>query len=80
VAQESTEFADTAWRGEKMHMYPKDTGPIRPETDRCSRAAESQTLDPAVAQRIRGRIQSGAYERVAVIDRVARAVLESGDL
>jgi len=63
-----------------MHIYPKDTGPIRPETDRCSRAAESQTLDPSVAQRIRGRIQSGAYEKVVVIDRVARAILDAGDL
>jgi hypothetical protein len=63
-----------------MHIHPKDADPIRRETDRSLRAAESQMLNPAVAQRIRRSIQSGAYEKVEVIERVARRVLDSGDL
>jgi hypothetical protein len=63
-----------------MLIYPKETDPIRSETDRCSRPAESPRLDPALAQRIRVRIQSGAYENSDMIDRVARRLLNAGDL
>jgi negative regulator of flagellin synthesis FlgM len=103
-----------------MHIYPKNSGPIRPETNRTSpiadvpdaspirpvapspsgadrsdkvqisdagRAlaarsdkAESSSLDPARAARIRGRILSGAYDTLEVVDAVARRLLDSGDL
>lgn len=102
-----------------MYIYPKSTGPIRPDaaspstadtTERSSdirpvapapsavdrsdkvqisdagRALaardgdESQGLDPARADRIRGRILNGAYDTLEVVDAVARRLLDSGDL
>ena len=103
-----------------MYIYPKSTGPIRPEpaspgisTDATERSSdirpiapapsavdrsdkveisdagralaardgdESQGLDPARAARIRGRILSGAYDTLEVVDAVARRLLDSGDL
>ena len=102
-----------------MYIYPKSTGPIRPETasqsadvtgrdtdDIASPAPapaspvrsdkveisdagralaardgrESQSLDPARAARIRGRILSGAYDTLEVVDAVSRRLLDSGDL
>ena len=102
-----------------MYIYPKSTGPIRPDiaspstadaTERSSdvrpiaptplaidrsdkveisdagRALaardgdESKGLDPARAARIRGRILSGAYDTLEVVDAVARRLLDSGDL
>jgi hypothetical protein len=101
-----------------MYIYPKNTGPIRPETatqpsdvserdldirpvspgpsaiDRSDRVEisdagralaardgdETRGLDPARAARIRGRILSGAYDTLEVVDAVARRLLDSGDL
>lgn len=102
-----------------MYIYPKSTGPIRPETasstaadaterspdirpvapapsaiDRSDKVQisdagralaardgdESSGLDPARADRIRGRILSGAYDTLEVVDAVARRLLDSGDL
>ena|ERR1051325_6991406 len=101
-----------------MYIYPKNTGPIRPETashtadvserdsdvrpvspgpsaiDRSDKVEisdagralaaregdESRGLDPARAARIRGRILSGAYDTLEVVDAVARRLLDSGDL
>jgi len=37
-------------------------------------------LDDVLARRIRGRIQGGAYESFEVIDKIARRVLDAGDL
>ena len=37
-------------------------------------------LDPARAARIRGRILSGAYDTLEVVDAVSRRLLDSGDL
>jgi hypothetical protein len=37
-------------------------------------------LDPARAAKIRGRILSGAYDTLEVVDAVARRLLDSGDL
>ncbi len=103
-----------------MHINPKNTGPIRPETTRTSQptngservpisptpalpssadrtdrveisnagralaarngSVDSASLDPARAAAIRGRILSGAYDTVQVVDAVARRLLDSGDL
>lgn len=101
-----------------MYIYPKSTGPIRPETasqtadatettsdvrpvssgasavDRSDKVEISDAgralaarggdqasgLDPARAARIRGRILSGAYDTLEVVDAVARRLLDSGDL
>jgi negative regulator of flagellin synthesis FlgM len=101
-----------------MYIYPKSTGPIRPETaahpadvserdsdvrpvsptapgtsrsdkvqiSDAGRAlaardgGEARELDPARAARIRGRILSGAYDTLEVVDAVARRLLDSGDL
>ncbi len=104
-----------------MHIYPKNTGPIRPETNRTSQTSDiadqspirpvpptpssadrsdkvqisdagralaargnpadsATSLDPARADRIRGRILSGAYDTLEVVDAVARRLLDSGDL
>ena len=101
-----------------MYIYPKNTGPIRPETatqagdvgerdtdsrppaqptapiDRSDKVEISDAgralaardgdqatgLDPARAARIRGRILSGAYDTLEVVDAVARRLLDSGDL
>lgn len=101
-----------------MYIYPKNTGPIRPETanhagdvserdsdlrsiapapsaiDRSDKVEisdagralaardgdESVGLDPARAARIRGRILSGAYDTLEVVDAVARRLLDSGDI
>ena len=37
-------------------------------------------LDPARAAQIRGRVLSGAYDTLEVVDAVARRLLDSGDL
>jgi negative regulator of flagellin synthesis FlgM len=102
-----------------MYIYPKSTGPIRPETagntadvsetadvrpsapasapsavDRSDKVEISDAgralaardgdqptaLDPARAARIRGRILSGAYDTLEVVDAVSRRLLDSGDL
>ncbi len=101
-----------------MYIYPKSTGPIRPETagntadvsetadvrpapasapsavDRSDKVeisdagralaardgGQTSALDPARAARIRGRILSGAYDTLEVVDAVARRLLDSGDL
>lgn len=102
-----------------MYIYPKSTGPIRPETasqtadvnekdsdvrpvapapaniDRSDKVEisdagralaardgkeASSSLDPARAARIRGRVLSGAYDTLEVVDAVARRLLDSGDL
>ena len=104
-----------------MHIYPKNTAPIRPETNRTTQTDgvadrstirpvapatsspdrsdkvqisdagralaartdgtdSSSSLDPARASRIRGRILSGAYDTLEVVDAVARRLLDSGDL
>lgn len=103
-----------------MYIYPKSTGPIRPETtsqpadvtesgsvqpiapgstgaDRSDKvqisdagralaardgqgAQGSSSLDPARADQIRGRVLSGAYDTLEVVDAVARRILDSGDL
>lgn len=102
-----------------MYIYPKHTGPIRPETtsqpadvtetgsvrpiapsptgaDRSDKveisdagralaargadnAQATSGVDPARADRIRGRILSGAYDTLEVVDTVARRLLDSGD-
>jgi hypothetical protein len=41
---------------------------------------ETRGLDPARAARIRGRVLSGAYDTLEVVDAVARRLLDSGDL
>lgn len=41
---------------------------------------QSTGLDPARAARIRGRVLSGAYDTLEVVDAVARRLLDSGDL
>jgi negative regulator of flagellin synthesis FlgM len=43
-------------------------------------AQQSTGLDPARAEQIRGRILSGAYDTLEVVDAVARRLLDSGDL
>jgi negative regulator of flagellin synthesis FlgM len=103
-----------------MHIYPKNLGPISPETARPSQPADaperaqvrpvapvpgaaersdkveisdagralaartdgtdSAGLDPARAARIRGRILSGAYDTLEVVDAVARRLLDTGDV
>ena len=63
-----------------MNIDPKSSGPIRLATVRSWRAAESQRLDPVIAERIRTRLSSGAYETSAVLDAVARRVLDAGDV
>jgi hypothetical protein len=103
-----------------MYIYPKNAGPIRPETtsqpadvsatgavapatasptgsDRSDKVEISDAgralaardgqetqassgLDPARADRIRGRVLSGAYDTLEVVDTVARRLLGSGDL
>ena len=104
-----------------MHIYPKNTGPVTPETNRTQQPADvsdrgpirpvapvpsgadrsdkveisnagralaargdgtSKTagLDPARADQIRGRVLSGAYDTLEVVDAVARRLLDSGDL
>jgi hypothetical protein len=104
-----------------MHIYPKNTGPVRPDTttrtsqpadptdrdsvrpvrptpstvDRSYKvqisdagralaardgASASDSVDPARSERIRGRILSGAYDTLEVVDAVARRLLDSGDL
>jgi negative regulator of flagellin synthesis FlgM len=101
-----------------MHIYPKNTGPLRPDTPRTSqptdasdrgsvqpigsapsasdrsdkvqisdagralaaRGDRSSSLDPARADAIRGRILSGAYDTLEVVDAVARRLLDTGDL
>ena len=102
-----------------MYIYPKNTGPIRPETasnaadvsetaevrpaapvsapsaaDRSDKVEISDAgralaardgdqasgLDPARAARIRGRVLSGAYDTLEVVDAMARRLLDSGDL
>jgi hypothetical protein len=106
-----------------MHIYPKATGPLRPDTTRTSQPTDvsdrgsvqpigsattgtsssdrsdkvqisdagralaargeragSAKLDPARADAIRGRILSGAYDTLEVVDTVARRLLDTGDL
>jgi negative regulator of flagellin synthesis FlgM len=102
-----------------MHIYPKNTGPIGPDTTRTSptpdvsdrsirpvapapssvdrsdkveisdagralaareSGPDSAGLDPARSARIRGRILSGAYDTLEVVDALARRLLDSGDL
>lgn len=105
-----------------MHIYPKNTGPVRPETttrptqpadstdrdsvravsptpsslDRSDKvqisdagralaardggSASASSLDPARADKIRGRVLSGAYDTLEVVDAVARRLLDTGDL
>lgn len=105
-----------------MHIYPKNPGPVRPETtnrttqpadstdrdsvravsptpssvDRSDKvqisdagralaarddaATSSANLDPARAEKIRGRVLSGAYDTLEVVDAVARRLLDTGDL
>jgi len=103
-----------------MHIYPKTTGALRPETTRASQPSDvtdrttvqpigtatssaarsdkvqisdagralaargedtaTKGLDPARAERIRGRVLSGAYDTLEVVDAVARRLLDSGDL
>jgi hypothetical protein len=100
-----------------MYIYPKTTGPIRPDTasqsanvterdsdlgpvpagpsavDRtdkveisdagralAARGDQATGLDPARAAVIRGRILSGAYDTLEVVDAVSRRLLDSGDL
>ena len=103
-----------------MYIYPKQTGPMRPEmstqaadvteigsvrpignspagavrSDKveisdagrslAARGADdvksSAGLDAARADRIRGRVLSGAYNTLEVVDTVARRLLDSGDL
>ncbi|HEY4304004.1 MAG TPA: hypothetical protein VGM82_06035 [Gemmatimonadaceae bacterium] len=43
-------------------------------------AQSSSGLDPARADQIRGRILSGAYDTLEVVDTVARRLVDSGDL
>ena len=106
-----------------MNIYPKNSGPVRPEANRISqtndvadrgsikpvapvpssadrsdkvqisdagRALSARTddtqsasaggLDPARSDRIRGRILSGAYDTLDVVDTVANRLLDSGDI
>lgn len=42
--------------------------------------ADSSTVDPTRTSEIRGRILSGAYNTLDVVDSVARRILDSGDL
>jgi negative regulator of flagellin synthesis FlgM len=103
-----------------MYIYPKQTGPMRPETTsqtgdvseagavrpiapapsgaqrsdkvdisdagralaaRSGDAAQASSgPDSARTDRIRGRILSGAYDTLEVVDTVARRLLDSGDL
>ncbi|MDB4878228.1 MAG: Anti-sigma-28 factor FlgM family protein [Gemmatimonadetes bacterium] len=103
-----------------MQIYPKNTGPLRPDITRTSQPADvsdrgsvqpigsapsasdrsdkvqisdagralaargeragSAGLDPARADAIRGRILSGAYDTLQVVDAVARRLLDTGDL
>ena len=103
-----------------MQIYPKNSGPIRPDTAQSSQPAavadtdgvrgvtptpgsadrsdkvsisdagralaardggtDTVALDPARASQIRGRVLSGAYDTLDVVDAVARRLLNSGDL
>jgi negative regulator of flagellin synthesis FlgM len=103
-----------------MYIYPKQTGPLRPEStsqtadvsetgaikpvataptsaDRSDKveisdagralaarggdsAQASSGADSTRTDRVRGRILSGAYDTLEVVDTVARRLLDSGDL
>ena len=104
-----------------MHINPKTTGPVRPETNRTQQTdgikdrgpiqpvapapsspdradkvqisnagralaargdgtTQATGLDPARAANIRGRVLSGAYDTLEVVDAVARRLLDSGEL
>lgn len=43
-------------------------------------ASGTTGMDPAQASQIRGRVLSGAYDTLEVVDAVARRLLDSGDL
>lgn len=61
-----------------MLIIPKEIGFVAP--DHVSGAAESPLVDDVLRRRIRCRIQSGDYEKVEVIDEIARRLLGAGDL
>jgi hypothetical protein len=104
-----------------MQIYPKQTGPIGPDTTRSSQPSDAPDrgsvqplapvpsstsrsdkvqisdagralaargddttkasgLDSSRTEQIRGRILSGAYDTLDVVDAVARRLLDSGDL
>jgi len=44
------------------------------------RPTESVSMDPARIEQIRGRILSGAYDTLKVVDAVARRILDAEDL
>jgi hypothetical protein len=44
------------------------------------RPSDSMGMDPGRVQRIRGRILSGAYDTLKVVDAVARRLLDADDL
>jgi len=63
-----------------MLIISKEIDLVRPSADHVSQAAESPMVDDVFARRIRRRIRSGAYESFEVIDKIARRVLDAGDL
>jgi hypothetical protein len=42
--------------------------------------ADTSSVDPSRTARIRGRVLSGAYDTLEVVDAVARRLVDSGDL
>ena len=65
-------------RSDKVHI--SDAGRALAARKDDGAKAASSGLDPARAERIRGRILSGAYDTLEVVDAVARRLLDSGDL
>ena len=61
-----------------MQIDPKFAGPSSPEPIERSRPA--MAMDSARIARVRGRVLSGAYDTLEIVDAIARRLLDSGDL
>ncbi len=93
IRPESTsQPADVSETGSVKPVAPSPTGSDRSDKVEISDAGRalaardgsetqaSSGLDPARADQIRGRVLSGAYDTLEVVDTVARRLLDSGDL
>ncbi len=65
-----------------MHTQPENAGPQdQPKDERgASSPAPSPALEVIRGARVRGRIISGAYDSLQVVDAIARRLLDTGDL
>lgn len=64
---------DTDWHHVEI---PSDATTFSPR----DRPTESIGMDPARVERIRGRVVSGAYDTLKVVDAVARRILDGEEL